>query len=171
MPADAGALRSTPSQNLKPHRDLECHQPPAPFEEVVVGASVALRDEVGEVDLRCPIADRDGDLALSDDDVGDLVGAPEGETLLLQVVGREDVMNVAAIQQEVKDRDVAREEVLVAELGLGRLVAEAGLRGPAACRGRTPRCRPARACRSEELPDSVRGMRSAIPTILPSAGA
>ncbi|MBP8261041.1 MAG: hypothetical protein KA118_15420 [Verrucomicrobia bacterium] len=75
-----------------------------------------------EIDLGGTVADRDVDLALGEDKVGNLVVATAGQAQLLEVVAGEDVVDVAAVEQEIAHGDVARKEAPFAELHLGGLI-------------------------------------------------
>ena len=99
---------------------------------VASGAAVGLVGDLGEVFLGCFVADGDVDLALADDEVGDLVVAAAAQALALQVFAREDMVLVASVEQQIAHGDVGGEKTFVAEPGLGGLVGdEVG----ALCRG------------------------------------
>jgi hypothetical protein len=91
---------------------------------VFLGAAADLVADLGEVGGGWPGADADVDLALRDHVVGDLVVATAGVVQAFEVLARVDVVDVGAVEQQVMDRDVARQEAAVAEFDLGGLVAQ-----------------------------------------------
>jgi hypothetical protein len=60
---------------------------------------------------RC-VADGDVDLALGENKIGDLVVLARRQALTLQTLFRVDVVHVAAIQDQVLNGDITRQETL-----------------------------------------------------------
>ena len=88
---------------------------------VFQGAAVALVIQVVEILHRVSISDGDVDLRLGDCVVGDLIVSAPAQALFLKMITREDVMHIAAVQNEIANRDVPGEEPPVVQLRLGGL--------------------------------------------------
>lgn len=104
------------------HCQIFEHLNPVGDTTVLLGSTIALLGELLEVVLWGLVTNGDIDLTLGQDEVSDLVVSSLLKPLLLQVVSRVDVVDVAAVKEQVTAGYVTREEAPVTQLDLGSLV-------------------------------------------------